>query len=350
MRISGICNIPETPVVINKPIKSRMTLANKENINNQPNVYKKLIATPKSTLRKRVMASRIPDTPLSNQSWKSSCDASFLQNEQDIEYIESKTKALAEEHTLDNIAEVSPPMSTPFTNYQHVKDFFNSDPMENTYDNNTIMCFDNTVSKENSKREESVIVSLCDMLNKATVSNSEKHSTEFDDLVEVQKQTESNLKMIDNGIRTLNNIKESQLKSLQYVNRLIQEKRCQRTSECEKESVTTKELPNNDKNVTGTKPCSIIKTIQKSPSYKIPNKYNCMRKKVFHKSMPNISGTVTPQKDMGEKALSMYLKIKERNNYLNTPVVKRRLMEVPDTPTTTSNNLQKQLDKLYDES
>lgn len=331
-----------------------MTLANKENITNQPNINKKPIATPKSTLRKRVMASRIPDTPLSNESSKSSCDASFLQNEQDIEYVENKVKALIDEHTLDNIAEVSPPMSTPFTDYRNVKDFFNnsSNVMENTYHDDTIMHFQNA-SKENSKREESVIVSLCDMLNKATVSNTETTSTDLEDLLEVQKQTESNLMMIENGIRTLNNLKESQLKSLQYVNKLIEEKKCQRTSESDiaKNITVTKESPKERLTLETAKPCSVIKTIQKSPSYKIPKKNLCIRKKVLYKSMPNISGApqVTPQKNMGEKALSMYLKIKESNNYLNTPVVKPRPTEVPDTPAITSHNLQKQLDKLYGE-
>lgn len=349
MRISGICNIPETPVVINKPIKSRMTLANKENIANQPNIYKKPIATPKSTLRKRVMASRIPDTPLSNESWKSSCDDSFLQNEQHIEYIEN-INDLINEHTLDMIAEVSPPISTPFTDYRNINYSFNnsSNVMENTNHDDTIMSFDNE-SKENSKREESVIVSLCAKLDKATVSCPKTLGTELDDLLKVQKHTESNLKMIENGIRTLNNIKESQLKSLQYVNKLIQEKKSQNASGIDEKK--TKESQMNDiSNLASVEPCSVIKTIQKSPSYKIPRKNLCIRKKVLYKSMPNIPGAVTPQKDMGQKALSMYLKMKEQNNYLNTPVVKRMPMEVPDTPAMTSHNLAKQLDKLYDEN
>ncbi|KOB74156.1 Uncharacterized protein OBRU01_09551 [Operophtera brumata] len=349
VRISGICNIPETPVTIDKPTNT-MTLANKENITNQQNEYKKLIATPKSTVRKQVLVSRIPDTPLYNESYNTSNDVSFLKNERDIE---NKTKALVlpEEYqqTLENIAEV--PASTPFAEYRNANDFFSnsSNMIESSCNDNTIMCFDYIVSKD-IDREESVIVSLCDLLNKATVSNTEKYSTELHDLLEMQKRIENNIQVIE---KTMNNLKESELKSLEYVKKLIQEKKNHQSSESEKEktAVATKESPKDEKllnpEIIVGKPCSVIKTILKSPSYKTSKKCNSLRKKVSYKSMSNTSALLTPEKVMGVKAMSMYMKIKERHNYLNTPAVKR---EAPDTPAITSHNLRKQLDKLYDEN
>lgn len=357
VRISGICNISETPLVT-KPLKSRMTLANKENISNQASIKKLPAARP---LVHKKLIPVVPDTPLSNESWKSSCDASFLQNEKDINDVEAKTKAIAEEPTLEKIAEVTPPASTPFKEYRNVKEYFNnSSEIENSAacNDDTIMCFEkHSLSKENNHREESVIVSLCDLLNKATVTNSGKISTELEDLLQIEEQTERNLKMIDNSIAALNKIKESQLTSLKYVRKLISEKK---PSRCMDTTLThTKVSPKaikmektSPKRESLSKPCSVIKSCSKSPSYKIPKKNLCLRKKVFHKSMPNVSSEpiVTPEKaDMGNKALSMYMKMKEHMNFLNTPVAKRNL-NVPDTPAVTSHNLQKQLDKLYDEN
>lgn len=341
-----------------------MTLANKENVGNQAslnrktivehqltkiNKNKKLAATPKSALRPRTNV--IPDTPLSNESWKSSCDASFLQNEKDIDCIEEKTKVLLQEQTFEDITEESPPVSTPYKGYRNVTEFFNNSSVNdstNAGQDNTIMSFDQlNKSKQNGKREDSVIVSLCELLNKATVSNAEQPTSELEDLLKFEQQTENNIKIIETGILSLENIKESELKSLQYVRKLIQEKREKETriSESEKDKTvieTTKELKEQS-----PKPCSATKSL-KSPSFKIPKKNTCLRKKVFHKSMPNVS-YLSPQKDMGDRAFNMYMQMKERMQFLSTPLAKTRT-EVPDTPTITSHNLQKQLDKLYTES
>ncbi|KAJ8725884.1 hypothetical protein PYW08_004067 [Mythimna loreyi] len=357
VRISGINNIAETPVV-NKPNKSRVTQANKENVSNFSSIKK--LPPPRPLVMKKIVPV-IPDTPMSNESWKSSCDASFLLKEKEINDAEEKTKAIAEEPTLENIAAVTPPVSTPFKEYRNVQEYFNhSSELESSavYHDNTIMSFEKPAqTEENSKREESVIVSLCDLLNKASVANSGKMSTELEDLVQIEKQTEHNLRMIDNSIAALNKIKQSQLTSLKYVRKLINDKKpCENG---DKTLIETKEIPKvikteksspEQKSVV-SKPCSVIKSCSKSPSYKIPKKNLCLRKKVFCKSMPNVSNeTITPVKaDMGNRALSMYMKMKEQMNFLNTPVAKREF-HIPDTPAVTSHNLQKQLDKLYDEN
>ncbi|XP_035436075.2 uncharacterized protein LOC118266696 [Spodoptera frugiperda] len=360
VRISGINNISETPVITKPPV-SRLTLANKENISHQPSIKK--FVPPKPLIRKQIIPT-IPDTPMSNESWKSSCDASFLQKEKEINDAEAKAKAITEEPTLENIAAVTPPVSTPFKEYRNVQEYFNhSSELESSavYHDNTIMSFDKpSESKENTKREESVIVSLCDLLNKASVTTTGKMSTELEDLLQIEKQTEHNLKMIDNSIAALNKIKESQLTSLKYVRKLINDKKPQEngdktltdTKETSEALVTVKnEKSSPEHKPVVSKPCSVIKSCSKSPSYKIPKKNLCLRKKVFCKSMPNVSNeTVTPVKsDMGNRALSMYMKMKEHMNFLNTPVAKRDY-HVPDTPAVTSHNLQKQLDKLYDEN
>lgn len=360
VRISGICNISETPVV-NKPSNGRMTVANKENIANQLSI-KKLPVPPKPMYIHKKLIPPVPNTPLLNESWKSSCDASFLQKEKEINDIEEKIKATSETHTiqtLENIAEVTPPASTPFREYRSIQEYFNNSSLENTaaYHDSTIMCFEKPSDcKENNNRQESVIVSLCDLLNKASVTNSEKISTELEDLLKIETQAEHKLKMIDNSISALNKIKEAELTTLQYVRKLIKEKK----ANCERADKTLiKETPKAMKmekvsplrELTVSKPCSVIKSNAKSPSYKIPKKNLCLRKKVFCKSMPNVSNEmITPVKaDMGSRALSMYMKMKENMKFLNTPVAKRRL-DVTDTPAVTSHNLQKQLDKLYEEN
>ncbi|KAJ8722445.1 hypothetical protein PYW07_003625 [Mythimna separata] len=355
VRISGINNIAETPV-FNKPIKSRMTLANKENVSTYNSIKK--LPPPRPLVKKKIIPA-IPDTPMSNESWKSSCDASFLLKEKEINDAEEKTKAIAEEPTLENIAAVTPPVSTPFKEYRNVQEYFNhSSELESSavYHDNTIMTFEKSAeTEEKSKREESVIVSLCDLLNKASVANSGKMSTELEDLIQIEKQTEHNLRMIDNSIAALNKIKQSQLTSLQYVRKLIKDKKPSENGD--KTLTETKETPkvikleklSPERKAEVSKPCSVIKSCSKSPSYKIPKKNLCLRKKVFCKSMPNVSNEpVSPVKaDMGDRALSMYMQIKERMNFLSTPVAKREF-HIPDTPAVTSHNLQKQLDKLYD--
>ncbi|XP_064071730.1 uncharacterized protein LOC113396227 [Vanessa tameamea] len=358
VRISGICHIPETPVITNKLNKNRMTIQqqiNKENNSYIANLNKKLAASKSQNFQKVVTK---PETPIANMSFKSNSDASFLEKEKEINDIEEKTKALTEEQTLENIAEVTPPVSTPFKEYRNVQDFFNhtTESDNSALYNDTIMCFEKMSVNNEIKREESVIVSLCDMLNKAAVTNSDKISTELDDLLEVEKQTEKNIKMIENGIKTLKHIKESQLKSLQFVRKLINEKRVQKVTQSEMNDQIKKEQVINEafkkETSSETSPIlsrpSVIKA--KSPSYKIPKKKLCMRKKVFYKSMPNVSDVMqTPIKNT-DKALNMYMEMKEKMNFLNTPLVKHRSIEPPDTPTVTSHNLQVQLDKLFNGS
>ncbi|RVE43236.1 hypothetical protein evm_012116 [Chilo suppressalis] len=360
VRISGVCNIPETPNVVKNPKQNRMTIANKENISNHANLGRKSFVPPK-IIKHQLIIPSVPDTPLSNESWKSSCDASFLQNEKEIHDIEEKVKAITEEQTLENIAEVTPPVSTPFKEYRNVQEYFNnSSELESSalYNDNTIMCFDKPLSdKGTNGRDESVIVSLCDLLNKVKVRNSEKSNTELEDLLEVEKQTEQAIKMIDNGFQILRDIKKSQLKSLQYVRKLIADKKnAQQLGNEHDETLVSKgnvtpkvvkeERKSPEKSPILGKPCSVIKSPLKSPSYKIPKKNLCLRKKVFHKSMPNIQ---TPNKDNESRALNMYMKMKEQMNFLNTPLVKHTNIGLPDTPAVTSHNLQRQLDKLYGE-
>ncbi|KAG6449438.1 hypothetical protein O3G_MSEX006085 [Manduca sexta] len=360
VRISGICNIPETPVLA-PPVRHRMTMANKENLPNIPRQLKN-IATPKlaspKIAPKKFATPKMPDTPLSNQSWQSSCDASFLQKEKEIRDIEDKIKNVSQEKTLERIAEVSPPASTPFREYRNVKEYFNNSSEMDTsaVNDNTIMCFDKTFQpEENNKREESVITSLCEMLNKAAVTIPENNNKELHDLLEVEKRTLANIKILDK-------IREQELKSLEYVRKLIIEKRkAQTISEVKREEkvesiIETKapgdlkiEKTNSEENpVVGR--TSVIKSCIKSPSYKIPKKNACLRKKVFYKSMPNVSNVVlSPNRDLNDKALSVYMNMKKHMNFLSTPVVKERKTAVPDTPSITSHNLQKQLDKLYDD-
>lgn len=361
VRISGVYKIPETPTMRSNPsYKNRMTLANKENVSNQTSTVSKLHITPKKRLPLHKKLTTVPDTPLSNMSWKSSGDASFLQAEKDIE---EKSKSLQQDQVMENLCETTQPVSTPFKEYRNVQDFFNNtNDIENStlYNDNTIMCFDKLkISAENSKRDESVIVSLCDMLNKANVNNCEKQHTEYENLIHVQKQTEHNIEMIDNGIKTLTKIKESQLKSLQYVRKLINEKHAVALKSQSENNVgpnetkEVKEKIETEINIIPncSKTSSVIKSCSKSPSYKIPKKNLCLRKKVFHKSMPNVSNcTQTPVKDTSNKALSIYMKMKEQMNFLNTPLVKCKRTETPSTPALTSQNLQIQLDKLYNGS
>ncbi|CAH0721963.1 unnamed protein product, partial [Brenthis ino] len=354
IRISGVYHIPETPVVENKLIKNRLIMQNhinKENSSYLSNLNKKKVASPKP-FRKPVRLP-IPDTPLSNMSFKSNSDASFLQREREINDIEEKTKALTEEPTLENIAEVSPPVSTPFKEYRNVKDFFSHTNENSVLYNDTIMSFNKDSENKENSREESVIVSLCDLLNKATM-NTGNTSTELHDLLEVEKQTENNIRMIENAIKTLENIKESQFKSLQYVKRLINEKKVKKTLENKKDTTLVTVVCENEavkKHISPSRSPilrpSVIKT--KSPSYKIPKKNLCLRKKVFCKSMPDVANVQkTPEKN--DQALNMYMQMKEKMNFLNTPLVKHRNIQAVDTPTVTSYNLQMQLDKLYNAS
>ncbi|XP_059057070.1 uncharacterized protein LOC131850740 [Achroia grisella] len=355
VRISGVSNIPETPLVSN-PVKSRMTIGNKENYSYQPRVIReKQTVVPqkpnnKQNNNKLHPQLKMPDTSLSNESWKSSCDASFLQREKEINDIEIKVQAITEEQTLENIAEVSPPVSTPFKEYRNVKEYFNnSSELENSalYNDNTIMCFDKPVetgtTNNDNKREESVIVSLCDLLNKAKVSNKACTNSELDDLLEVEKETEHNIKIIDSAIMTLDTIKKSQMKSLKCVQKLIHDKTHGKSvPECDKDKTLEA-----DKSPILRKTCSVIKSTVKSPSYTIHKKNSCLRKKACHKSMPNVSTFVTPSKDINGRALNMYMQLKGDMGFLNTPRIKNRNTLMPDTPAITSNNLQRQLDKLF---
>ncbi|XP_041977555.1 GATA zinc finger domain-containing protein 8-like [Aricia agestis] len=366
VRISGIYKIQETPVQNNKLVKNRMSIANKENNFNRMNQKvngKKVNETPKTFKQKKIIKAITPQT---NISFKSN-DDSFLQKEAEINKIEEKSRAVAEERVLENIAEVSPLVSTPFKEYRNLQQFFNNsneNEMDNSniYNDNTIMSFDN-IPKGN-KRDESVIVSLCDLLNKASMNETQKqtgsNNTELNDLLEFEKQTQESIKMIDSGIKMLINIKESHIKSLEHVQRLINEKKNNNVDVVEKKidnkeidmDKTLVEVNQNSETMNEERlslemspVCrpSVIK--MKSPSYKIPKKNLCLRKKVFHKSMPNVASK-TPTKE-ADKALDMYLQMKQNMNFLNTPVVKHQALEQADTPAVTSHNLQKQLDKLF---
>ncbi|XP_061712637.1 uncharacterized protein LOC133521601 isoform X2 [Cydia pomonella] len=367
VRISGICNIPETPVEPKAAIP-RITIANKENSSCQANINRKSIA-PKLINHKRLAPPPIPDTPLSNDSWKSGSDASFIQKEREIHETEAMRNAtLDTQRTLENIAEVSSPIATPFREYRNNIDCHNNSiVMDNSNtENDTIMSFDNPTmlervnnqdervkGSEKVDREESVIVSLCEMLNKASVTNSESTS-KLDELLEVERETEQNIKMIEDGIQALINIKEAQYKALSQVRKLITEKRNSRkVSDSDKDTTlvgnSASETQSPPKSPVLGHPCSVIRS-PKSPSYKIPKRTPCLRKSVFHKSMPNVASDMsTPVKLDGGKALNMYMKMKEQLQFLNTPLLQARPAP-PDTPAVTSLNLQKQLNRLYNKS
>lgn len=187
--------------------------------------------------------------------------------------------------------------------------------MDNTIHDNTIMCFEKpSICRNNEieKREESVIVSLCDMFNKATVTNpihETNSKTELEILLEIRNETENNIK--------------SQVKLLEYVNKLIQKKKSASTPAICFQDKTLVEESLKTIVANSTSPpkspilcerSSVIKSAR-SPSYKIPKK-NCLRKKVFHKSMPEMSNAIqTPLKtDSSDKALSMYLHADERTH------------------------------------
>ncbi|CAH2232351.1 jg19154 [Pararge aegeria aegeria] len=343
-RISGVSKIPETPVF------------------NQPFPH------------------RVPKLKMNNISFKSNGDDSFLQKEKEINDFEEKSNALTEEPTLEKIAEISPPVSTPFNDYRNVRDYFNNSEAEHSvlWNDNTIMSFEKPSEiKDNVNRDESVIVSLCEMLNKATVTNANNNNQELGELIEFERQAENNLKMIDNVMGMLNSMKEKQRISLQYIRKLKHDKlQTNGAKDCNvtvlekeyiannlaktnltEESKTKPKTPKintvtvKEENVSPEKsPISSRPTVIKSrsPSYKIPRRSIGLRKKVFCKSMPNVSdGTQTPNKNM-DRALSMYMQIKDQMTFLNTPLAIART-EIPDTPAITSHNLQKQLDKLYNE-
>lgn len=336
-------------------------MANKENSSLQVNVIKKQAKLLPIPVKKKVITPET-DTPVMNFSWKSGSDASFIQKEKEINEVEEKVLAVLEEQTLEKIAEVSPPISTPFKEYRSVQEFFNnSNSIDNSaLYNDTIMCLERpSVSVGSEKKEESVITSLCDLFNKATVvTNFQKDNTELDNLLEVEKQTVNNIKLLERTIDILTNIKKSHINSLQNVRQLVEDKKNgKKISECENNKTLVGECsdikktmimktPTPEKSPIISRPCSVIRST-KSPTYKVPKKNSCLRKKVISKSMPNVSKIeTTPVKDFDGKALNMYMKMKENLNFLSTPMVNRDV-HVPDTPALTSHNLQKQLDKLY---
>lgn len=360
VRISGICNIAQTPITSNKNNTNRYTTLqhvsnqrNKENISDIANINK-MIAVPKPYNHKKLVTLKTA-TPISNISFKSNSDTSFLEKEKEINDIEEKTKALTEESTLENIAEVSPPVSTPFKEYRNVQEFFNctAESDNSGVCNDTVTCFEKMSMSNECNREESVIVSLCDMLNKATVNTSNKVTTELDYLLESEKQKKKKIKILENVIKSLNDIKESEIKSLQPLTKLINEKEMQKVSESEKDitmfqTKTERKSEPSPVNSPQLNRPSVLKV--KSPSYKIPKKNLCLRKKVFHKSVPNVpDGMQTPKRETN-KALNMYMQMKENMNFLTTPLVKHHSVEPLDTPALTSHNLQRQLDKLFNGS
>nr|XP_034840323.1 uncharacterized protein LOC117996374 isoform X2 [Maniola hyperantus] len=343
-RISGVHKIPETPA-FNKP---------------------KLIVIPPCEVQ-------TPHTVKNNNiSFKSSNDDSFIQREKEINDFEEQSNALTEDPTLDKITEISPLVSTPFKDYRNVRDYFNQSEAENSvlWNDNTIMSFEKPLDTKDSKREESVIVSLCEMLNKTTFTNSNNINQELGELMEVERETEKNLKMIDNVIEMLHSMKKKQFKTLQQIKKLkhkkLQTDGAQENNstnmvkennathmakgnnithnvakENNLKSILKEEKVSPNKSPITSRP-TVIKS--KSPSYKIPRKSLCLRKKVFFKSMPNV--IQTPNKS-NDPALNMYMQIKEQMTFLRTPSTKPRA-EVPDTPAITSRNLQKQLNMLYD--
>ncbi|XP_068629707.1 uncharacterized protein [Battus philenor] len=353
VRVSGIGDIPETPATKCDPRYIKKMPANIKKDINLVNNLPKACVTPVS--KQKIPSKRptqiVPDTPLSNMSWKSSGDASFLQAEQEIKDVEDK-KALNNNQMLENVINNSLLVSTPFKEYRHIQNLFN-----NTLDNensmlegdNTITDFDKVLQwKENTKREESVIVSLCDKFKEATLKDYVKDMLP-ENLLEFKRQTEHAIQIVDHNIKSLMEVKESQMKSLQCVNKLIDEMAGKYNKDLTAEgSEALVKIEATDPVIkTTSKPCSVIKSCSKSPTYKIPKKNMCLRKKVFHKSMPNISnGMQTPNKSVNNKALDVYLKMKEQMDFLNTPV-KHYRPEILDTPATTSHNLQMQLDKLY---
>ncbi|KAJ0180734.1 hypothetical protein K1T71_004138 [Dendrolimus kikuchii] len=345
IRISGICNIPETPDVINNPIKSRMTITNKENrqfILPKPINSKKIIKPP-----------LVPNTPLTNESWKSSCDDSFLQREKEIDDYENK---VFNENKVNN---VTPQVSTPYTKHRNIQEYFdNSSNFDDSaaYKDNTIMCFDKPKNSiDNNKREESVIVSLCDLLDKATVTDVERTST-LDDLLNMEKDLEQNSIIIEKTIKMLNELKESKTKSLKFIRRLIKEKK-ESISNHEKPLAETKDFKvvkaekiNEEVNPMKSKPCSVIKSCIRTPTYKIPRRSPCLKKMVLYKSMPNqLNEMHSPKIDMGKRALSVYMEMKQHMNFLNTPLKRPENTTGLSTPAVTSHNLQIQLEKLYDD-
>ncbi|XP_045785386.1 uncharacterized protein LOC123880972 isoform X2 [Maniola jurtina] len=345
-RISGVHKIPETPA-FNKP---------------------------KPTFIPPREVKTVPRVKINNISFKSN-DDSFIQKEKEINDFEEQSNALVKEPTLEKNSVMSPSISTPFKDYRNVRDYFNQSEADNSvlWNDNTIMSFEKPSDTKDGKREESVIVSLCEMLNKTTFTNCNNNNQELGELMEVERETENNLKMIDNVIEMLHSMKKKQFKTLQQIRKLKHKKLKTNGAEensaadMAKENIVThmakeNNAPHNmakennvkfalteekispDKSPITSRP-TVIKS--KSPSYKIPRKSLCLRKKVFYKSMPNINsnGIQTPNKN-NDKALNMYLQIKEQMTFLNTPSAKPRT-DVPDTPAITSRNLQKQLDMLY---
>lgn len=317
-------------------------MANKENITPVlPKVYvTRTAAFPEVAAEMKVMTPPC-DTPQLKETWISSCDDSFLQREKEIQDTEEKPTAISKGGALENVEEKPLPMSTPFKDFRSAKDFFNESARSDNselYEDNTIMSFDKPTPKEN-KREESVIVSLCDLLNNANLNNSKNESTELNDLIECQKQSKNNIRLIEQGIETLNKIKQTELRTLETVSKLIEEKNNGRVD-------NTVNL-NKTKNGTVNKSCLVIK---RSPTYQIPKKNPSLRKSVISKSMltvPNIQ--LSPHGGMNEKALGIYMKMKKHVSFLKTPCKSERETVVHGTPSAaiTSLNLQKQLDKLY---
>lgn len=344
VRISGICNISETPNVINNPIKSRMTLANKEN---------RQFIMPKPVNTKAVIKpSLVPNTPLTNESWKSSCDDSFLLREKEIDDFEKKE--VLQDNNLNN----TPHVSTPYSKHRNIQEYFdNSSNLDDSaaYKDNTIMCFDKPSNSNSNKREESVIVSLCDLLRNATVNDVDRPNT-MDDLLNLEKETEQNLIAIEKTITMLVELKESKNKTLNLIRKMIKEKNILHN---EKSLLETKddikavkiEPTNENINPVKSKPCSVIKSCLRTPTYKIPRKSPCLKKMVLYKSLPNkLNETGSPKIDMDKRALSVYMEMKQHMSFLNTPLKRPLNITEPNTPAITSHNLQIQLERLYDES
>ncbi|GBP40954.1 hypothetical protein EVAR_26035_1 [Eumeta japonica] len=356
LRISGINSIAPTPVNDHRKYEksdNNVAVHNKENaiLSNCNKAFlkppnKKMILTTGSYLK----VHETLDTPVPNSSINSNNDT-FLQKEKEINELEERISTMTcDDKTLENIDEVSPPASTPFTDYRSVQECFNdsSDFENSAIYNNTIMCFDKTFYQtDNNEKEDSMIVSLCDLLDKACVENPDPTCHELENLLALEKQIQTSLQM-------LTTLKENNEKALSKVKELIQIKRNNLPGNINMSLVTslTQKVLNEKGKVMISK--NIHKrsvAISKTPIKNIADKKQSLRKTALHKSMPsglNDYSVTKIQLNDRSPATCMYQELKQSMNFLHTPMKERASQAVPDTPAITSHNIQKQLSKLYE--
>ncbi|XP_050678902.1 uncharacterized protein LOC126975135 isoform X2 [Leptidea sinapis] len=349
---SGIHKLSETPM-LNHGVK-RMTIFNKENVKFSLNSMNKKAetsltpyltkkpTTPKSILKRTLKQPIFDDVSQVNSSIKS--DESFLQKEKEANEIEEIPQATNE--NLNRISVLAPLalVSPSLENYRNVNDYFNSSDNTSVMADDSTLYIDSTILSfeimpnfnENNNKEQCDVSNLCHLLTKANINMLESKNTELEQLLKIEKQ-------LENGRKLLTSITESQMEALNSVRKLIQNHKSRDVCEIQNMETQNKctESPKTSQR------CSVIK----SPSYKIPKKSVNLSRKVLHASSPKVSDiNKTPVKGMDTKVLSMYMKMKKKMNFLNTPSMDRHREIQPDTPTVTSHNLQKQLASLYDES